>query len=69
MNLKILKNEWISAKDAADIMGINPDAVRKMIRKGLIRSCRIPGCRVRVSRAHAEQIAREAVSPIPVRAG
>lgn len=58
-----MRDEWISIEAATQILGVTRYSVRVMIDKGLLTNRVIPGCHIKISRAHAEEIARQAVRP------
>jgi excisionase family DNA binding protein len=52
-------SEWLTAFEAAEILGVHPKTLRKMIRDGKLASSRV-GSRHRVLRADVEQLIKGA---------
>jgi hypothetical protein len=54
---------WISVRAASDRLGIPAHAMRRLVRRGIITTRRLPGMRPLVSEADVDRLARESTQP------
>lgn len=59
--------EWLRIGEAARILGVSPDTVRRMGERGLLTMMSVPGSNTRYARADVERVAQEALRPAGAR--
>src|SRR4051794_27294727 len=62
-------SDWITANEAAAVLGCSNKKLPLLARKGLIAVRRIPCCNPRYLRADAERLVRESTTPATPSAG
>jgi excisionase family DNA binding protein len=53
--------DWLRTGEAARLLGVSGDIVRRLARRGLLTTLELPGSNTRISRADVEKLARESV--------
>ncbi len=54
---------FMSTVEARAVLGLNPDQLQRLLKKGLITVRRIPGARPQLLRADVERVAEESIEP------
>jgi hypothetical protein len=54
---------WVYPKQAAEMLGCTRDALRRLVRRRLVASRKLPTARLQVSVADLERLARESERP------
>jgi excisionase family DNA binding protein len=54
---------WLSVRAAANRLGIPPYTMRRLVRRGIVKTRRLPGMRPLVSEADVDRLARVHTAP------
>lgn len=56
---------WLSVRAAADRLGIPPHTMRRLVRRGIIRTRRLPGTHPLVCECDVDRLAQDHTTPAP----